>query len=79
METGERGRQGSGDATWVVPPPPPGSLSPFKEVVSGCGRPSSAAHTVNPQLDHGGAGGPLQLRSAPGGKYPHFRGAIPGG
>ena len=34
---------------------------------------------VHTRADHGGAGGTVQLRPAPGGKYPHFRGDIPGG
>ena len=70
--TGGGFRQGSGDATWVGSPSPPGSLAPVKGVVLVCGRPCSPARSVNPQVDHGEAGGPLHLRSTPGGKYPNF-------
>ena len=60
------------------PSPPPGILAPVKGVISGCVQSYFASCSFNPRADHGGAGGTLQLRPAPGGKYHHFRGAIPG-
>ena len=69
---------GGGGATWVGPTITPGSLIPDKGVVSGCIPPFSAACSGNTQVDHGGAGRTIQLRPAPWGKCPHFRGAITG-
>ena len=69
---GRESGSGSGYTTLVGPPTQPVILAPVKGVVSGCGPPCSTSRSGNPQADHSGAGGPLQICSTPGGKYPHF-------
>ena len=68
QETSVRGSgRGGGDTTWFGPPPPPGSLAPVEGVVLVCGRLCSATRSGNSKAYQGGSGGPLRLRSTPGG------------
>ena len=75
-----RGSGSGGESdTGVGPPIIPGSLESDKGMVPGSVQPCSAACSGYLRVDHGRAGGAVQLNPAPGGKYLHFGGAVPGG
>ena len=71
-EGGGGGRVGL-EIVRVGPPTPTVVLELDEVVVLVCGQPCAAVRLGHPQVDHGGAGGLLQMRATPRGEYPRIR------
>ena len=56
--------------------PQQGSLALDEGVVQGCGLPRSAARSVYPRVDNGGACGPILPSTTPGGEHPRIRQSV---